>query len=107
MKEIIINGALLSWEPAEGYPSGTLWKVLRRDASHQPLTVLLKLPPKFEMTEHTHVNVEHHFVLEGELESMGQCYGAGSYRMIPGHTDHGPFRSDTGAQVLVMWEPFI
>ncbi len=105
MKEIGVNGSDLSWEQAGGYPAGTMQKVLRRGSENEPLTVLLKLSPGFEMKEHTHVFDEHHYLLEGEYESMGKQYRADSYRMIPKHTDHGPFRSDTGALVLVVWEP--
>jgi len=104
MYEILVNGSDLSWEQARGYQAGTMWKVLRRDSENQPLTALLKLPPGFEMNEHTHVMVEHHFVLEGEYESMGKRYCTDSYRVIPEHTDHGPFRSTNGALVLVVWE---
>lgn len=104
MKEITVNSSDLSWEQAKGYPAGTMRKILRRDSENEPLTVLLKLPPGFEMKGHTHVFTEHHYVLEGEYESMGGRYGVGSYRMIPRHTDHGPFRSGTGALLLVVWE---
>lgn len=104
MEEISVRESDLSWEPAEGFSVGTVWKVLRRDSENQPLTVLLKLPPGFERKEHSHVFVEHHYILEGEYESMGKRYRAGSYRMIPKHSDHGPFRSETGAMLLVIWE---
>jgi quercetin dioxygenase-like cupin family protein len=104
MKEVSVNGSDLSWEQAESFSAGTMWKVLRRDSENQPLTVLLKLPPGFEMKEHSHVFVEHHFVLEGEYESTGNRYRTGSYRLIPKHSDHGPFGSETGAMVLVIWE---
>ena len=104
MEEVSVNGSDLSWEQAEGFSEGTMWKILRRDSENQPLTVLLKLPPGFERKEHSHVFVEHHYVLEGEYESTGKRYRTGSYRMIPKHSDHGPFRSETGAMVLVVWE---
>jgi anti-sigma factor ChrR (cupin superfamily) len=103
MEEVKVNASDLDWEPANGYPGETTWKVLRRDADNHPATVLLKLPAGFEIESHSHVNVEHHYVLEGAYESMGTQYPAGSYRMIPPHTKHGPFRSETGALVLVLW----
>jgi quercetin dioxygenase-like cupin family protein len=67
------------------------------------MTVLLKLPPGFEMQSHSHLFVEHHYVLEGEYESQGKRFPAGSYRVIPRQADHGPFRSADGATVLVLW----
>ena len=105
MLEIAVNGADLDWEPATGYPDGTLWKVLRRDDGDNPLTVLLKLPPGFAMEGHAHVAVEHHYVLEGAYEAAGRHHGPGTYRMIPEHAEHGPFRSADGAVVLVVWQP--
>lgn len=104
MNEVSVSASDLHWEEAEGYPSGTQRKVLLWSPANQPRCVLLKLPPGFEMAGHSHVFAEHHYVLEGEYESLGKRYSTGHYRMIPEHTEHGPFRSDTGALVLVVWE---
>jgi len=104
MNEVSVNASELDWEKAEPYPPGVHWKLLRRSQEGKPRTALLKLDPGFEMNAHSHVYVEHHYVLEGEYEEQGKRYPAGSYRMIPRHTDHGPFRSAAGAVVLVLWE---
>jgi len=104
MKEVSINVSDLAWEQAEGYPSGTQRKVLLWASASQPKCVLLKLPAGFDVPGHSHMFAEHHYVLEGEYESLGNRYRPGHYRMIPEHTDHGPFRSPTGALVLVVWE---
>ena len=55
------------------------------------------------MDEHVHVYTELDYVLEGEYESQGKIYPAGAFRMIPKHMNHGPFRTETGAIVLVIW----
>jgi anti-sigma factor ChrR (cupin superfamily) len=104
MEEVAVSVPDLSWEQADGYPSGTQRKVLLRNPGNEPKSVLLKLPPGFQMAGHSHVFAEHHYVLEGEYESVGKRYSAGYYRMIPEHTNHGPFRSDTGAVLLIVWE---
>ncbi len=104
MEEIIINSSDLTWEQADGYPDGTMRKILRRDAEGNPLTVLMKLPEGFAMDDHSHVVAEHHYILEGGYEAKGEHCRAGHYRMIPEHTDHGPFRSENGALVLVLWD---
>ena len=104
MNETLVNTSDLSWEEAKGYPDGVMRKVFRRDSNGKPLTLLLKIPPQFEMEGHSHVCVEQHYILEGEYESAGKQYRAGDYRMIPKYADHGPFRSDTGAVILVAWE---
>jgi anti-sigma factor ChrR (cupin superfamily) len=105
MIEITQNHADLTWEPAAGYPAGTEWKILRRGEDQSPLTVLLKIPPGFEVQGHSHTHVEHHYVLEGTYEAMDHQHGPGTYRMIPAHANHGPFRSESGATVLVIWQP--
>ena len=104
MKELSINYEKMEWEEAQGYPSGTLMKVLRRDEKGEFLTVLLKLAEAFEMEGHSHIGNEQHFVLEGEYESEGRTYRSGSYRLIPRETTHGPFRSEKGAVLLVVWD---
>jgi anti-sigma factor ChrR (cupin superfamily) len=56
------------------------------------------------MNAHTHIYGEQHFVLEGKYETGGKEYGPGTYQYIPAHTNHGPYISQTGAVVLVIWE---
>ena len=104
MKELMVNYQEMPWQDAAGYPPGTLMKVLRRDEKGQPLTVVLKLGEGFEMESHSHIGNEQHFVLEGEYESDGRLYQPGSYRLIPRETTHGPFRSEEGAVLLVVWD---
>ena len=104
MDEVSINELDLPWESTGSYQEGTQWKFLRRDSEGKPKAALLKLPPAFEMDAHSHVHAEHHYVLEGQYASQGRLFPAGSYRMIPAHANHGPFRSDSGALILVVWE---
>ncbi len=104
VSEQSINSTDLSWEQAGNYPDGTMCKILRKDSSGNPLTMLLKLPPGFAMDEHSHIVDEHHFLLEGEYEVKGNVCRAGHYHLISKHTNHGPFRSATGAVLLVIWE---
>lgn len=104
MKELSLNYQEMQWEEARSYPSGTLMKVLRRDEKGEPLTIILKVGEGFDMEGHSHMGTEQHFVLEGEYESEGHIYRAGSYRLIPEKTSHGPFRSEKGAVILVLWD---
>jgi len=102
MKELSINYEQIEWSNAEGYPTGTKIKILRKAGESQ--TFLLKLPAGFDMEAHSHIATEQHFVLEGEYESGGKKYGPGSYRLIPVRTNHGPFVSEHGATILVTWD---
>ncbi|MCB2208679.1 MAG: cupin domain-containing protein [Bacteroidetes bacterium] len=94
----------LHWEIATGYSDGTKKKVLRNDNNGE--TILLKLPAGFYMAPHSHVTTEQHFVLEGEYQSGGESYSAGSYQIFSSGEDHGPFESKKGALILVVWDPF-
>lgn len=49
--------------------------------------------------------MEQHIVLKGEYESEGKVFKAGTYRLIPKHETHGPFKSSQGAVILVIWDP--
>lgn len=91
------------WKKAEGYPVGTRIKTLREENGGK--TILLKMPKGFHMEAHTHVYNEQHLVLEGQYESEGDVFSSGTYRFIPAHKNHGPFTSQSGAIVLVIWDP--
>ena len=103
MEEKVINYHNIQWQEAGGYPTGTRIKILRDEGSVR--TFLLKLPPGFRMEAHSHLATEQHFVLEGQYESGGKIFDTGTYRLIPGGTNHGPFSSEKGATILVVWDP--
>ena len=87
------------------FDSDKLLKVLREGGASEGRTILLKLPPNWEMRSHSHTTLEQHYVLEGAYESQGKVFSAGSYQRIPKKTNHGPFTSRSGAVVLIMWDP--
>ncbi len=93
-----------NWEDAAGYPEGTKRKVLRDENNRK--TVLLKLPKGFSMGAHSHITTEQHFVLKGEYSSDGEVYPVGSYQIFSAGDEHGPFKSENGALILVVWDPF-
>ena len=103
MEDYFINYHKINWQEAEGYPEGTKIKILREEDSAR--TFLLKIPPGFDMEAHSHMTNEQHFVLEGHYKSEGKNYGTGTFRFIPKGIDHGPFTSENGAIILVMWDP--
>jgi hypothetical protein len=104
MEEITINYQKMKWTDAPGYPEGSKIKILREGGPGEGKTFLRKIKKGFKMEGHSHTTVEQHFVLEGEYESGGKAYKAGTYRLIPKHETHGPFKSSTGAVILVIWD---
>ena len=105
MEEITINYQKMKWTDAPGYPEGSKIKILREGGPGEVKTFLRKLRKGFKMEGHSHTTLEQHFVLEGEYESEGKVYKAGTYRLIPKHKTHGPFKSSAGAVILVVWDP--
>lgn len=105
MSEVTKNVEEMAWQPAVNYATGAMVKVLREGDPTHGRTILLRLPPNWEMQAHSHTTVEQHFVLEGEYESQGQTYGVGAYQLIPKETSHGPFTTKSGATILVVWDP--
>jgi anti-sigma factor ChrR (cupin superfamily) len=103
MKDVYVSAGDMDWQPAEGYPDGAMQKVLHEASASTPRSILLKIEPGWLMEEHSHIHAEVHYVLEGEYESQDNVYPAGSFRMIPAHTRHGPFTTIGGAVILVIW----
>lgn len=105
MEEITIHYEKMKWTDAPGYPEGSKIKILREGGPGEGKTFLRKTRRGFKMEGHSHTTVEQHIVLKGEYESEGRVYKAGTYRLIPKHETHGPFKSSQGAVILVIWDP--
>ena len=103
MKEIQVNTNEIEWQEAKEYPPGAKEKVLSDGTGNVPKSSLLKIEPGWEMDEHAHVYTEMHYVLRGEYESQGKVFREGTFRLIPKHVNHGPFKTQTGAIILVIW----
>lgn len=102
MLDMIVNCNSLEWQDAnESYPQGTKIKVLRDDEGGR--TVILKIPKKFKMEGHSHIRNEQHFILKGQYAMNGQVYSQGTYQLIHSNMTHGPFTSETGAEILIIW----
>ena len=102
MVDMIVNCNDLNWQDAgKAYPPDTKIKVLREDEGGK--TIILKMPKGFRMEAHTHIQNEQHFILNGQYEINGQIYNEGTYQLIKADMTHGPFTSQTGAEILVIW----
>ncbi len=56
------------------------------------------------MNAHSHITAEQHFVVEGSYSSDGENYPVGSYQIFSAHDEHGPFISENGALILIIWD---
>ncbi|MEN8203532.1 MAG: cupin domain-containing protein [Bacteroidota bacterium] len=94
----------LNWENADNYPEGTLKKTLRDGIGAR--TILLKIPAGFRMEPHSHITTEQILLLKGAFTSDGRTYQEGSYLLFNAHEEHGPFYSEEGALLMVIWDPY-
>jgi len=92
----------LGWEKAKDYPEGTFMKTIRDDKDGR--TIVLKIPKGFKMASHSHVRTEQHFVLRGSYMSEGRIFPEGSFQIFSPKEGHGPFESEDGALILVIWD---
>ena len=103
MKELSLNVRDLEWKESHRHATGAMAKEFLSDKEQGITAILLKLEPGWKMSEHGHVLTEIHYVLEGEYESQGKTFSAGTFRVIPKEASHGPFSSRNGATILVLW----
>jgi anti-sigma factor ChrR (cupin superfamily) len=102
MDETIINSHKMEWQDAGGgYPAGTKMKLLHDDDDGR--TAIIQLPEGFVMQAHSHIKNEQHYVLKGQYEIGKTVYSQGTYQFIHPSITHGPFTSQTGAEILVVW----
>ncbi|MBN2631951.1 MAG: cupin domain-containing protein [Bacteroidales bacterium] len=102
MKNLVNLFEEKEWEEAIDYPEGTKMKTLRDNAEGR--TILLKLAAGFKLGSHSHVVAEQHLVLKGSYTSDGRTFPAGSFQIYSPHEEHGPFESEEGALILVIWD---
>ncbi|MEJ2051123.1 MAG: cupin domain-containing protein [Calditrichota bacterium] len=102
MEQLITNYEEMDWEEAEGYPIGSQIKILSEHNGAR--TFILNLPPGFAMDAHSHMYNEQHLVLDGSYIGENVTYRKGAYRYIPKHTNHGPYRSETGVTLLIIYD---
>jgi hypothetical protein len=102
VEEVLLNTNEMEWQEMDGYPSGTMVKVLKEDGETR--TLLMKIPPGFHLDPHCHITCEQHFILEGGYETSGWKFGPGTYHYLPARRLHGPWDSKEGAVILVICE---
>jgi hypothetical protein len=51
--------------------------------------------------------VVQHYVLDGEYETEGEMFGAGTYRLFPRHAQMATISTETGAVILMIYDPVV
>lgn len=92
----------------EGLPSGLTLKTLSIDEEQGALSGILKIPAGWRVDDYFTLNCpEQIFLLSGDLHIGGFSYREQGYAYRPAGAPHGQMRSETGCEVIVMWDaPF-
>lgn len=95
----------LAWKEAIDFPGAAEAKILRNEGERKARTMLLRLRAGGRVRPHSHFGTVQHYVLEGECESRGTIYGAGSYRLLPEHADLDEISTQHGVTILMIYDP--
>lgn len=96
----------MSWQQSAEFPGSVEVKTLRDERPQcMTKTLLVHLSAGSEIIPHSHLAPVQHFVLEGEYETGGKVYQAGTYRLLPVHATIETISTKTGATVLMIYDP--
>jgi len=107
MEETTIHTAEVAWQELTGFPGKGEMKVLRDEGGSNARTLLIRVHPGGEITPHAHQAPVQHYLLDGEYECEGKIFGAGTYRLLPGHADVAPISTQSGATILLIYDPVV
>ena len=105
MPEVTLYTPNMPWEVLSFMPGEAEVKILREEPEGGTRTMLVRLQPGQQISPHNHLGVVQHYVLEGEYETEGEMFGAGSYRLFPRHAEMGTISTETGVVILMMYDP--
>jgi len=105
METTTIHTAEVAWEELTGFPGQGEVKVLRDGGGSSARTMIIRIHPGSEISPHAHQAAVQHYVLDGEYESEGSIYAAGTYRLLPGHANVAPISTQNGATILFIYDP--
>ena len=105
MEATTIHIAELAWQELTGFPGKGEVKTLRDEGGSSARTLLGRIHPGQEISFHAHQAPVQHYVLDGEYESEGCIYAAGTYRSFPGHANVAPISTQNGATILLIYDP--
>jgi len=99
MAELTVYTPEMPWEVLSFIPGDAEVKILRAEPEGGARTMLVRLSPGGEISPHDHLGVVQHYVLEGEYETEGEMFGAGTYRLLPKHARVGTMSAGKGAVI--------
>lgn len=95
----------MEWEDLAVFPGNAKAKLLREEPEGGAKTMLVRLAVGTTVAEHVHTAAVQHYVIEGEYESEGRVYRAGTYRIISPHETSAPMTTRGGCVMLMIYDP--
>jgi hypothetical protein len=95
----------LPWDKLTEFPGEGEVKRLRDQGTGMGMTIIVRLHANGRITPHSHTAAVQHYVLEGECESEGKVYGAGTYRFFPAGADVADISTQQGTTILMVYDP--
>lgn len=105
MNEIVYHTPDMRWEELRAFPGTGKAKMLRDEPPIGARTVIVRLPAGGQIVPHMHLAAVQHYVLEGEYESEGRTFAAGTYRFFPKNVDVSPISTKAGVTILMIYDP--
>ena len=105
MEAAEITTSSMEWETLDGFPGELKGKILREDDDGGAKTILVHLLPGDKILPHLHPGTVQHLVITGSYEAGGNQYGLYNYRLMPPHADVETIKSNTGATILMIYDP--
>lgn len=105
MAEHVTYTPEMSWEKLTEFPGEGEVKRLRDQEPGKGKTILVRLHAGAQINPHSHTGAVQHYILEGEYETEGKVYGAGTYRLFPAHADVPDISTQNGVTVLMVYDP--
>ena len=94
----------MEWRELTAFPGKGQIKMLRDEGPNRAKSMLIRLHAGGVITPHAHITTVQHYILEGEYESEGQIYGAGSYRLLLGHANVASISTENGCTLLMIYD---
>lgn len=105
MIETVLKTIELPWKKLEDFPGDVEGKILRQEPARGAKTVIIKLKPGMQIIPHNHIGVVQHLVLSGSYNAGAEHFAEGSYRLIPPHAEISPIFTESGATILMIYDP--
>lgn len=96
----LVRGSALKWlaTPFEGVFTAKLYA----DSIRGERASLLRVAPGAKYPAHRHSQVEHCYVLQGDVVYNDHTLYAGDYEAVPAGTDHSPITTNTGCLLFLI-----